>query len=290
MDPQFARSIIFANFLARDTQSFSSTVSVERGQVRFLGDLVLNLWDCGGQQQYIKSYFTTERELIFSNVSVLIFVLDVMSNQVDADLDDYRQCVRHLGQYSPQAKLFCLIHKMDLIPRDEKKRIFTGISTQLKTDSLPFKPTCYQTSIWEETLYKAWSSIIYSLIPNADLIKLHLTEFMNITEAEEVVLFEKATFLDISHTTQPRGKELYSDAHRFEKISNIIKLFKLSCIKSGTGLKAMKFHNSEFDAFLDEFTSNTYIMVITSSDVYPAATQLNIENAKSHFEKLLGKH
>lgn len=78
---------------------------------------------------------------------------------------------------------------------------------QLKADSLPFKPTCYQTryvallrrqsqnSIWEETLYKAWSSIIYSLIPNADLIRSHLKEFMNITEAEEVVLFEKATFL-----------------------------------------------------------------------------------------------
>lgn len=70
-----------------------------------------------------------------------------------------------------------------------------GVSTQLKADSLPFKPTCYQTSIWEETLYKAWSSIIYSLIPNADLIRSHLKEFMSITEAEEVVLFEKATFL-----------------------------------------------------------------------------------------------
>lgn len=67
----------------------------------------------------------------------------------------------------------------------------------------------------------------------------------------------------------------------------------------------MKVHNSEFDAFLEEFTSNTYIMVITSAvDVCkchdmeatdsntldPAATQLNIENAKPHFEKLLGKH
>jgi len=114
---------------------------------------------------------------------------------------------------------------------------------------------------------------------------------MKITEAEEVVLFEKATFLDISHTTQDRSKDMYADIHRFEKISNIIKLFKLSCIKSGTALKSMKVHNSQFDAFLDEFTSNTYIIVITSApDVYPAATLMNIEYAKSHFEKLLGGH
>jgi len=285
------RSIIFANFVARDTQSFASTVSVERGQVRFLGDLVLNLWDCGGQQQYLKSYFTTERELIFSNVSVLIFVLDVMSTSVDEDLEEYRRCVKHLGMYSKQARLFCLIHKMDLIPKEDRKKILDGISTQLKKDSLPFKPSCYQTSIWEETLYKAWAHIIYSLIPNSDLINFHLTEFMKITEAEEVVLFEKATFLDISHTTQDRSKDMYADIHRFEKISNIIKLFKLSCGKSGTALKSMVVHNAQFDAFLDEFTSNTYILVITAAeDVYPAATHLNIENAKTHFEKLLGKH
>lgn len=53
-------------------------------------------------------------------------------------------------------------------------------------------------SIWEETLYEAWSNIIYSLIPNADLIHKHLTDFMTITEAEEVVIFEKATFLVFS--------------------------------------------------------------------------------------------
>jgi len=286
------RSIIFANFVAQETNNLTSTVSVERGRVRFLGNLVLNLWDCGGQQQYIKSYFTTEREAIFSNVSVLIFVLDVKSTKVDDDLEDYCKCVQSLAQFSKNAKLFCLIHKMDLVTKEQRKKIFHGISQQLKQISAQsgFKLTTFQTSIWEETLYKAWSNIIYSLIPNADLIRKHLTEFMTITEAEEVVLFEKATFLDISHTTHNRSVSMYKDVHRFEKISNIIKLFKLSCIKSGTSLRSIRVHNEKFDAFLDEFTNNTYIMVIISDpEVCPAATLLNIQNARSHFEKLLSR-
>jgi hypothetical protein len=41
----------------------------------------------------------------------------------------------------------------------------------------------------------------------------------------QVVLFERATFLVISHSTRAE----YTDLHRFEKISNIIKQFKLSC-------------------------------------------------------------
>jgi len=46
-----------------------------------------------------------------------------------------------------------------------------------------------------------------------------------ICDSDEVVLFEKATFLVISHASH----KPHRDDHRFEKISNIIKQFKLSC-------------------------------------------------------------
>jgi Ras-related GTP-binding protein A/B len=42
------RSIIFANYLARDAYRITFTVDVAKARVRFLGDLVLSLWDCGG--------------------------------------------------------------------------------------------------------------------------------------------------------------------------------------------------------------------------------------------------
>ena len=42
------RSIIFANYVARDTRRLGATIDVEYSHVRFLGNLVLNLWDCGG--------------------------------------------------------------------------------------------------------------------------------------------------------------------------------------------------------------------------------------------------
>ena len=54
---------------------------------------------------------------------------------------------------------------------------------------------CFATSIWDETLYKAWSQIIYSLIPNVELLEKQLKDFSFICNADEVVLFERATFL-----------------------------------------------------------------------------------------------
>ena len=47
------------------------------------------------------------------------------------------------------------------------------------------------------------------------------------------------------------------DAHRFEKISNIVKQFKLSCGKAQSQFQGMDVRNSKFTAFIDAFTANT---------------------------------
>lgn len=101
---------------------------------------------------------------------------------------------------------------------------------------------------------------MYSLIPNVKLLESHLMTFCNICEADEVVLFERATFLVISHATSREHR----DVHRFEKISNIIKQFKLSCSKSQAHFQSMEVRNSTFTAFVDFLTANTYVMVIQS--------------------------
>mmetsp|Transcript_19384 Transcript_19384/g.28272 ORF Transcript_19384/g.28272 Transcript_19384/m.28272 type:complete len:145 (-) Transcript_19384:310-744(-) len=78
------------------------------------------------------------------------------------------------------------------------------------------------------------------------------------------------------------------DTHRFEKISNIVKQFKLSCEKAQSQFQGMEVSNSRFSAFIDAFTANTYIMVIVSNpNVHTAATLLNIKNARSHFERFI---
>ncbi|MGH0161113.1 UNVERIFIED_CONTAM: hypothetical protein FKN15_059479 [Acipenser sinensis] len=160
------RSIIFANYIARDTRRLGATIDVEHSHVRFLGNLVLNLWDCGGY--------------------------------------------------------------------------------------------------WGN-IVQAWSSIVYQLIPNVQQLETNLRNFAQIIEADEVLLFERATFLVISHYQCKEQR----DAHRFEKISNIIKQFKLSCSKLAASFQSMEVRNSNFAAFIDVFTSNTYVMVIMSDPSIP---------------------
>jgi Ras-related GTP-binding protein A/B len=55
----------------------------------------------------------------------------------------------------------------------------------------------------------------------------------------EVLLFERATFLVISF----KQRKEHRDIHRFEKISNIIKQFKLSCSKLAAQFQSMEIRN-----------------------------------------------
>ncbi|EFX83628.1 ras-related GTP-binding protein A [Daphnia pulex] len=277
------RSIIFANYIARDTRRLGATIDVEHSHVRFLGNLVLNLWDCGGQEAFMENYFASQRDNIFRNVEVLIYVFDVESRELEKDMHYYQSCLEAILQNSPEAKIFCLIHKMDLVQEDQRDLIFREREENLQRLSKPLDCTCFRTSIWDETLYKAWSSIVYMLIPNVKELECSLTNFADIIDADEVLLFERATFLVISHTE----RRPHRDPHRFEKVSNIIKQFKLSCSKLAAQFQSMEVRNSNFAAFIDVFTSNTYVMVVTSDSTIPsAATLMNMKNARKHFEKL----
>ena len=116
------RSIIFANYIARDTHRLAPTIDVEHTNVRFLGNLVLNLWDCGGQFRFFENYF--ESDTIFRNVEVLIYVFDIESGDLSNDITLFADTLAALERCSPDASIFVLIHKMDLIDEEERYFIF----------------------------------------------------------------------------------------------------------------------------------------------------------------------
>ena len=71
-------------------------------------------------------------------------------------------------------------------------------------------------------------------------------------------------------------------------MSNIIKQFKLACSRSQSNFHSMEIRNKNFSAFIDVFTPNTYIMVVTSdSRIQSAAMNMNIAAARTLFEKYI---
>ncbi|WFC93656.1 GTP-binding protein gtr1 [Malassezia brasiliensis] len=354
------RSFIFSSYRSEDTKRLGSTIEVEHSHVRFPGSLVLNLWDCGGQKSYMESYMDTQRSQVFSAVGVLIYVVDLVNTDDDsgdpheweADLRYFGDCLSALQSNSPGAEVFCLLHKMDLIEPSRRCDIYKSRVADLRRKtrevlaehaSSPNVPDrihlrCFATSIWDATLYRAWSSIIHTIVPDVERLEKHLALFADTCSAAEVVLFEKATFLVMSYYTRMRtaeskphppmgadevtlqdndtdamlmqglsesmlpdlrrGPNVQSD-DRYERISEMVKHFKISCLDSHHQIQGLELRTQTFSAYLDVLTSSTYILVIVTDPTirtclaHPtelSAVKRNVELSRGHFERLQASH
>ena len=181
------------------------------------------------QDGFVENYLTNQREHVFSNVAVLIFVFDIESREFGLDVLSYQEIISALDECSPNAKVFCLIHKMDLIQARMRVQLFEERITHIRDASSSFKDTVdfYATSIWDQSLYKAWTQIIYYLIPNAATIETLLQQLAEVIDARELILYERTTCLMVTHVT--RGLEAENPfTDRFERISSILKTHKHS--------------------------------------------------------------
>ncbi|KAK3370566.1 Gtr1/RagA G protein conserved region-domain-containing protein [Podospora didyma] len=332
------RSIIFSNYLARDTRRLGATIDIDLSHVKFLGNLTLNLWDCGGQEAFMENYLSQQRAHVFSNVGVLIYVFDIESRDVERDLATYVNIISALVQYSREAKVFVLIHKMDLIQPLKREEVFdhrvdvvrrktaeaVAIVRKQKPEqqlqhyhqqhyhpqqfatSSPMTPGAlirdvdidmqlFATSIWDQSLYKAWASIIHDLVPNLSVIETQLASLGVAIDADEILLFERTSFLVVSKWSGPEGeRNPYGD--RFERMSNILKSWKHTCSKfTGTPRNAEQFSDfeykmgSNFSMFVTKFTTNTYILVcMPPGEARFNSARLNVAAARPWFKFLDG--
>ena len=157
---------------------------------------------------------------------------------------------------------------MDLVPNDRRDDFLDAKTELIEQYSRRFRRTVrtYGTSIWDQTLYAAWGDIVQCLTPNLELMKNYLSKLAQATRAEEIVLFERATFLKVINVTTTAGDENpYLD--RFERLSNLIKTFKHS-LQGYTGPGAShpfgEFTIScpRFNLVLSRLTNNTYVLVV----------------------------
>lgn len=95
------------------------------------------------QEAFMENYFTSQRDNVFRNVEVLIYVFDVESRDIEKDMHYYQSCLEAILQNSPDAKVFCLVHKMDLIPEDQRK-VVSHISDGRKGRGHPRTNFCPQ--------------------------------------------------------------------------------------------------------------------------------------------------
>lgn len=215
----------------------------------------------------METYLVSQRGNIFSDVAVLIYVFDIESRELERDLDTYNGVIDALREFSPSAHVFCLVHKLDLIQSEHRDEIFQERSALIRSRSEGFDIETFGSSIWDQSLYRAWAGIVHRLIPNLSVIERFLGSFARKVDAEEVILFERSTFLTVASVASEVGdRNPIRDRH--ERLSNIMKAFKHCAARNthttpaSAGFMALHTKTPQFNLFLGRFTDNTYIFLV----------------------------
>lgn len=164
------------------------------------------IWDLGGQKQYRDEYRGKLQEDIFKKASVLLFVLDVSDiDQIDEALKEFRWASGQLLKKNPDAAIYVFLHKIDLIIEktplvDHIRGKFAGICTHL----IKYFPT----SVFDESLFNAWSEIIQQISPRSNYINSMLRQLKIEPVIKDALLIEKVNGLAIGSTMEEEEEDV----------------------------------------------------------------------------------
>lgn len=173
---------------------------------------------------------------------------------------------------------------MDKVNQNKRNAMFLNRQKQFESKLGDFKMKCFATSIWEPTLYKAWSAIVRSIVPNLEKIKELLGKYSTACKADEIALFEKNTFLNISYFSSIYIK----NDERIEKICAEMKKFKNSCKIDSKKFNQFFIQNIANTIYFDDFANNTCFMVVLSDkNVSLEFLKINLEICKKSFMEIM---
>jgi len=188
-----------------------------------------------------------EAQQMFSGVRCLIYVFDVHTRIGEIDMIHFEEILDALRIWSPSAVVYTLLHKTDLLTSSGHtfQMVLKERKLEVEKRAIPTLIShTFATSIWDESLYRAWSAIFHGLLPTVKLIESQLGKLCQAVGANEVALFEPNTLLLLAHHSQHvsgRGHHHTPDhQHRHEKLSIIVKRFRMACISGSIAPKRVR--------------------------------------------------
>jgi Ras-related GTP-binding protein A/B len=219
------------------------------------------------------------------------------ASEARPDLLSFASTIQALREYSPSSKIFILVHKMDLIPPERKSPVYHEKVKEIRAacDREGFygsKVDFFQSSIWDHSLFRAWTQVIYFLVPHITQIESMLQKLAEVINARELILYERLTCLVVTHVT--RGAETHNPfADRIERISTLLKRHKQSMSRhtgsaaSEVSFAEMQIKTDAFMFFITRLTENTNLAVIMPSDETSFnAARVNVQLARKEFAHL----
>lgn len=174
------------------------------------------VWDLPGQMDFLDPSFDTDE--VFGGVGAMVWVLDAIDNYLEP-IGRLTETILHLSRMYPQIKYTVFIHKTDSLTEDFQEDTIRDITQRINDDlydaGMENPPiSFYGTSIYDHSIYDAFSKVMQTLVPQLPTFESLLTTIYSTCHFEKVYLFDVYSKIYIASDTNPsdgKSYELCSD-------------------------------------------------------------------------------
>lgn len=150
------------------------------------------VWDLPGQIDFFDPTFDTES--IFSGIGAVIWVVDPKDNLNEA-IGRLVETVVHLQSTDEDIKYSVFIHKTDSLSDDVREDVVSEVQQRISDDLLDAglenpPVTFYPTSIYDHSIFEAFSLVIQGLVSQLPYFEGLLTSLAANCRFEKVYIFD----------------------------------------------------------------------------------------------------
>ncbi|KAI8370315.1 Gtr1/RagA G protein conserved region-domain-containing protein [Radiomyces spectabilis] len=241
--------VVFGKMPPNDTLYLESTTKIQKEDIT-RSFIDFQIWDFPGQVNFFDMAYDSQE--IFGTVGALIFVIDAQ--------DDYSEALHRLYftvtsayRVNPNITFEVLIHKVDGLSDDYKIDTQRDVQQRM-SDALAdaqmehIHLTYYLTSIYDHSIYEAFSKIIQKLIRELPTLENLLNVFCSNSGIDKAYLFDTLTKIYIATDSSP------VDMQSYELCSDMIDvIIDIECIYGMQGSTLNE------DRLLDEGNESTQV-------------------------------
>nr|XP_040056285.1 ras-related GTP-binding protein D isoform X4 [Gasterosteus aculeatus aculeatus] len=205
------QKVVFHKMSPNETLFLESTNKICREDVSSSSFVSFQIWDFPGQIDFFDPTF--DYEMIFRGTGALIFVIDSQDDYVEA-LSRLHLTVTRAYKVNPEINFEVFIHKVDGLSDDnkiEKQRdIQKRASDDLADAALEhIHLSFYLTSIYDHSIFEAFSKVVQKLIPQLPTLENLLNIFISNSGIEKAFLFDVVSKINIATDSSPVDMQTY---------------------------------------------------------------------------------
>ena len=175
------QKVVFHKMSPNETLFLESTNKIVKDEINNSSFVSFTIWDFPGQIDFFDDTFDSDQ--IFSGCGALVFVIDAQDDYMEA-LTKLTSTVTKAWKVNREIKFEIFIHKVDGLSEDHKIETQRDIQARALEELGDFQEvnlSFYLTSIYDHSIFEAFSKVVQKLIPQLPTLENLLNIFISVT-------------------------------------------------------------------------------------------------------------